>query len=163
MSDTRIRWPEGHRPEDSAFLAVNELHVDSTVENVWAWLTRPDLWSRFYANARLVRPVSGPWPELELGSRWRWLTFGALITSEVVEIDPGERLAWSAEGLGSKGHHAWIFERRQGGTFIHTEETQRRWGINLVKPLLRPAMTRMHQRWLEGLARVASDGPPPPP
>ncbi len=81
----------------------------------------------------------------------------------MVEYEPHERLAWSAQGLGSKGHHAWILDRREGGTSIHTEETQRGWGINLAKPLLRPMMVRMHQRWLEGLAKVAAEGPPPPP
>jgi hypothetical protein len=28
---------------------------------------------------------------------------------------------------------------------------------------MRPLMVRFHQRWLEGLARVAAEGPPPPP
>jgi hypothetical protein len=55
-----------------------------------------------------------------------------------------------------------VLRRQDGGTFVHTEETQRGWGIAVVKPVLRPVMVRMHQRWLEGLARVAAKGPPPP-
>ncbi len=162
MNAGAIRWPEEHRPEVSAFLAVNELQIAAPRDSVWAWLVRPDLWSTYYGNARLVRHISGPWPEIEPASRWRWLTFGALITSEVVEHEPLERLAWSAQGLGSRGHHAWILEERDGGTFVHTEETQRGWGISVAKPVLRPLMVRMHQRWLEGLAGKAAEGPPPP-
>ncbi len=158
-----INWPEEHRPEVSAFLAVNKLQTDAPRDAVWAWLTRPDLWSSFYSNARLARGISGPWPEIELGSRFRWLTFGAMITSEVVEYDPPERLAWSAKGLGARGHHAWVLLERRGGTFIHTEETERGWGIAVAKPVLRPMMVRMHQRWLEGMAAKAAEGPPPPP
>jgi uncharacterized protein YndB with AHSA1/START domain len=158
-----IRWPERHRPEVSSFLAVNELQMAAAPEEVFAWLCRPDLWSSFYGNARFVRHVEGPWPSIELGSRFRWVTFGALITSEVVEYDPGERLAWSAKALGSAGHHAWVLRRQEGGTFVHTEETQRGWGIAAVRPLLRPMMVRLHQRWLEGLARVAAEGAPPAP
>ncbi len=60
MSDSRIRWPEEHRPEVSAFLAVNELEIDAEPEAVWAWLVRPDLWSRYYPNARLVRHIRAP-------------------------------------------------------------------------------------------------------
>jgi len=29
--------------------------------------------------------------------------------------------------------------------------------------VLRPMMVRLHQRWLEGLAKVAAEGGPPPP
>jgi uncharacterized protein YndB with AHSA1/START domain len=158
-----IRWPTEHRPEVSAFLAVNELQMAAAPEDVFAWLCRPDLWPSYYGNARLVRHLEGPWPRVELGSRFRWLTFGALITSEVVEYEPSEHLAWSAQGIGSRGHHAWVLRAQHGGTFAHTEETQRGWGIAIVKPVLRPLMVRQHQRWLEGLARAAGQGPPPPP
>ena len=161
MSDgSPIRWPPEHRPEVSRFLAVNELQMAAEPEDVFAWLCRPDLWSSFYGNARLVKHLDGPWPRVELGSRFRWLTFGAFITSEIVEYDPAERLAWSARGLGSHGHHAWLLRRQEGGTFVHTEETQRGWGIALVKPALRPLMVRQHQRWLEGLAEAAAQGVP---
>jgi uncharacterized protein YndB with AHSA1/START domain len=161
--ETAISWPDEHRPEVSAFHAVNELRIPAEPELVWAWLSRPDLWPRYYSNARLVRHLAGPWPEVELGSRWRWLTFGALVTSEVVEYEPAERLAWSARVPGGSGHHGWLLRREGGGTFVRTEETQKGLGIRLVKPALRPLMVRFHQRWLEGLSRVASEGPPPAP
>jgi uncharacterized protein YndB with AHSA1/START domain len=157
-----IRWPSEHRPEVSRFLAVNELQMEAAPDDVFAWLCRPDLWPRFYGNARLVKHLEGPWPRVKLGSRFRWLTFGALITSEVVEYDPPERLAWSAKGLGSRGHHVWLLRPQEGGTFVHTEETQRGWGIAIMRPALRPLMLRQHQRWLEGLAEVAAQGPPSP-
>ena len=159
--ETVIDWPEGHRPEESAFHAVNELQIPAEPEVVWAWLCRPDLWPTYYSNARLIKHLGGPWPKLDLGSRWRWMTFGAFVTSEVVEYVPGQRLAWSAKELGGKGHHAWVLRRADGGTFVHTEETQKGLGIQLLKPVLRPLMTRFHQRWLEGLSKVASQGAPP--
>jgi uncharacterized protein YndB with AHSA1/START domain len=158
-----ISWPDEHRPEVSAFHAVNELQIPAEPEVVWAWLCRPDLWPRYYSNARLIRHLEGPWPQVELGSRWRWLSFGAFVTSEVVEYQPEQRLAWSAKELGGSGHHGWVLRPQAGGTFVRTEETQRGLGIRLVKPALRPLMVRFHQRWLEGLSRVASQGPPPAP
>jgi uncharacterized protein YndB with AHSA1/START domain len=162
-AETVISWPDEHTPAASAFHAVNELQIPAEPEVVWAWLVRPDLWPRYYSNARLIRHLGGPWPTLELGSRWRWLSFGALVTSEVTEYAPVERLAWSAKELGGSGHHGWVLRSEGGGTFVRTEETQKGLGIQLVKPALRPLMIRFHQRWLEGLSRVASEGPPPAP
>jgi uncharacterized protein YndB with AHSA1/START domain len=160
---TEISWPDQHTPEVSAFQAVNELQIPAEREVVWAWLCRPDLWPSYYANARLVKRLDGPWPKIQLGSRWRWLTFGVFVTSELVEYQPAERLAWSAKELGASGHHAWVLRRKDGGTFVHTEETQKGIGVSLIKPVMRPLMVRFHQRWLEGLSRVASEGPPPAP
>jgi uncharacterized protein YndB with AHSA1/START domain len=158
-----IGWPDGHRPEESAFLAVNELLIPAEPDVVWAWLTRPDLWSKFYGNARLIKHLGGAWPQIELGSRWRWMTFGAFVTSQVVEFDPVQRLAWDAKSLAGSGHHGWLLRSQAGGTFVRTEETQKGLGMKLIKPALRPMMVRFHQRWLEGLSRVASEGPPPAP
>ena len=81
-----VRWPEEHRPEVSAFLAGNELDVAADPERVFAWLRRPDLWPSYYPNSRFVRHLAGPWPEVEIGSRWRWFTFGAFVTSEIVVL-----------------------------------------------------------------------------
>ena len=56
-----------------------------------------------------------------------------------------------------------MLRRQAGGTFVHTEETQKGFGMQLIKPVLRPLMVRLHQRWLEGLSRKAAEGPPPAP
>lgn len=160
VSSEAIIWPEDLRPEVASFHAVNELQMAADPADVWEWLRRPDLWTGFYGNARLIRHREGPWPAVEPGSRWRWLTFGVIVQSEIVEFEPGKRLAWSAKELGARGHHAWVLTPRDGGTFVHTEETQRGWGVALVKPVMSRLMVRYHQRWLEGLARVAAEGPP---
>ena len=92
--ETVINWPDGHRPEESAFHAVNELLIPAEPEVVWAWICRPDLWGSYYSNARFIKHLGGPWPKLELGSRFRWFSFGAFVTSEVVEYEPGRRISW---------------------------------------------------------------------
>lgn len=156
--DTAIRWPERHRPEVSLLHAVNEIEIEADRERVFAWLARPELWPSYYGNALLVRHREGPWPNVELGSRFRWLTFGVLVFSEIVEFEPPERIAWSAKELGASGHHGWLLEKRRGGrTFVRTEETQRGWGMRLAAPAMKRLMPRYHQRWLEGLARVAAE------
>jgi uncharacterized protein YndB with AHSA1/START domain len=163
---TVIDWPDGLLPAESAWHAVNELQIDAPPENVFAWLRRPDLWPSYYWNARFVRHLEGPWPEVELGSRFRWFTFGVVIHSEIVEFEePGKgsegRLAWSASALGAHGHHAWRIGARDGGTFVRTEETQRGWAATLSAPAMSRLQVRIHQHWLEGLAKVAAQGSPP--
>lgn len=160
---TVISWPDEHTPGRSAFHAVNELQMAADPEAVWAWICRPDLWPTYYSNAKFIKHLGGPWPKLELGSRFRWWSFGAFVTSEVVEYEPAERIAWDAKVLGGRGYHGWLLRPQEGGTYVRTEETQKGWGIQAVKPVLRPMMVRLHQRWLEGLARVAAEGQPPPP
>jgi uncharacterized protein YndB with AHSA1/START domain len=161
--DNAIRWPEEHRPEVSSLHAVNELQMEAPRENVWAWLRRPDLCPSYYRNSHLVRHRAGAWPEVALYSSFRWLTFGVIVNSKIVEYEPPERLAWSAKELGARGHHGWVLTEREGGTFVRTEETQRGWGMALAKPVMSRLMVRQHQKWLEGLARAAAQGPPPPP
>ena len=165
MSDgeTVISWPDDHTPERSAFHAVNELQMPAEPEVVWAWISRPDLWPSYYSNAKFIKHLGGSWPMLELGSRFRWWSFGAFVTSEVVEYEPAERISWDAKVLGGRGYHGWLLRPQDGGTYVRTEETQKGPGIQVVKAALRPMMVRLHQRWLEGLSRVAAEGPPPPP
>jgi uncharacterized protein YndB with AHSA1/START domain len=163
-TSAEISWPEELRPEVAAFHAVNELQIDAAREHVWEWLRRPELWPGYYGNCRFVKHLGGAWPQAEVGTGFRWFTFGVFVISEVVECRALEgRIAWSASELGAHGHHAWVLSDRDGGTFVRTEETQRGWGVAAVKPVLSRLMVRQHQRWLEGLARVAAQGPPPPP
>jgi hypothetical protein len=162
-AETVINWPEEHTPERSAFHAVNELQMPAEPEVVWAWLCRPGLWPSYYSNAKLIKHLAGPWPALELGSRFRWWSFGAFVNSEVVEFEPPGRISWDAKVLGGRGYHGWVLRPQNGGTFARTEETQKGPGIQVVKPVLRPMMVRLHQRWLEGLSRVAAGGPPAAP
>jgi uncharacterized protein YndB with AHSA1/START domain len=164
--ETNIHRPAEYAPERAHMHAVNELlGIEAPPERVWAWLTRPDLWPKFYANCWRVRHLEGPWPQVALGTRFRWITFGALQTSEIVECEPPERLAWDAHGTASVSHglHAWLIQETKTGCNIFTEETQRGWGIRPIAPVFRPIMERYHQKWIEGLARVAAEGDPPPP
>ena len=101
---------------------------------MWAWLVRPDRWDVFYANAWRVLPLDGPWPVLGLGSRFRWITFGAPVTTEITEFEAPHRLGWTGTGLGAVGHHAWLIEPTGAGCRIVTEQ------------------------WVDAAARIAESG-----
>lgn len=161
MSDKNVRWPAGHAPEGAAIHETNLATTSAPPEVVWAQLVRPESWATYYANVRDVRHVSGPWPEIALGSTFSWVTFRIRVTTEVTECVPFERLAWTGGGVGSIGHHAWLLTAtHDGGTRIRTEETQRGAVSKLLAPRLRRTMRTWHQRWVDGLATAAAaEGP----
>jgi uncharacterized protein YndB with AHSA1/START domain len=160
---TRVRWPDAHVPEGASIYVANHTRTTADPELVWAWLVRPEQWHRFYGNAKRIRHRSGPWPELGLGSRFSWVTFGAPVTTEITEFEPYQRLAWTGAGLGATAHHAWLLDATGPEWEIVTEETQRGLLPRLVRPGMRPAMLRQHQRWIEQLARLADSGRRPRP
>jgi hypothetical protein len=153
-----IHWPTGYTPAEADLHVSNSADCSAPAEAVWAWLIRPGYWHRFYRNARLIRPVGGPWPELGPGSRFRWVTFGVPAISAVTEFQPPHRLAWSGGTLGVRGHHAWLLETTATGCRITTEETQSSLAVRLLAPALRSMLSRQHQEWVEGIARTAETG-----
>ena len=155
-----MNWPAGFEPERACVHVVNATRAAGSPDRLWPWLAYPCRWSSYYVNARRVRPVDGPWPELMVGSRFRWWTFGLLITSAVTECEPNRRLAWTWSGSGAHGHHGFVLDGDEAGTVIHTEETVKGIAPCVVRPLLRPVMLYFHQRWIDGLARLAP-GPTP--
>ena len=159
---SEVRWPTGHEPEGAAIHVVNVGRSPASPGAVWAWLINPERWSTYYSNAHDLRPLAGSWPELNLGTRFSWVTFGTRVTTEVTEFEPYERLAWTGEGMGSRGHHAWVLSpRADGGTDIRTEETQRGALLTVMRSVHAPRMRRLHQQWVDNLARVAATGEPP--
>jgi hypothetical protein len=66
-----------------------------------------------------------------------------------------ERLEWDAHCNGVHAYHAWVLERTDGGVYVITEETQTGWLARLGALVVPNRMSRWHQRWLEGLGKVA--------
>ena len=107
------------------------------------------------SSAREERPVARG----RSGRTFTWLTFGAPCTSTVTEFEPFERFAFTGGGMGAVGHHAWVLtDDGEGGTIIHTEETQRGKVIALLGPVLQSWMRSQHQKWVDNLARTAETG-----
>jgi hypothetical protein len=152
-----VRWPAGHEPRGAAIHAVNLARSAAPPSAVWSWLADPTRWEAYYGNAHHVRHLAGSWPEVHLGTRFSWTTFGTRVTTEITEYEPFERLAWTGRGRGARGHHAWILTpRSDGGTDIRTEETQRGLLPAVVRPVHARRMRRAHQHWVDSLAQIAA-------
>ena len=154
MTDTAIRWPDRFSPQASPVYVVNELTMAASPEAVWKVLIRAGDWSGFYANASKVI-VEGGGPDLSAGARFSWRTFGVDLKTQVQEFEPGQRIAWLALAPGIEAYHAWLIEPAPGGCHVITEETQRGLVARAGRLIFPGRMEHWHQRWLEGLARVA--------
>ena len=156
-----IRWPDEYKPENTSVHVRNEpLMPGVELEHSWAWLCRPDLWPTWYSNSSDIRIKNQTHLDLRLGTEFTWKTFGVTIDSKVLEFVKHERLAWDARCRGVHAYHAWAFERRSGGLYVLTEETQNGWKAWLGSKLKPKQMSDWHQRWLEALSEVAKSGMP---
>lgn len=154
-----IRWPEKHDPKVAAVHVRNELEMPVPPEAIWPWLVRAELWPTWYQNSENV-VIEGGGPDLKLGSKFRWKTFGVTLGSKVDEFVPLERIAWSARSMGVDAYHAWLIERKPSGSRVLTEETQNGLLASLSNTVRPQNMSKQHQVWLEGLLEKAKGGPP---
>lgn len=156
-----VQWPDHYHPHNCPIHVRNELDMEATQECVWAWLTCATLWPTWYVNSANVEIIEGTGPNLQKGTRFRWKTFGVVITSTVREYVPGERIAWDAHAFGIDVYHAWVLQPSAHGCHVLTEETQHGWLARLGKLFMPNRMYTFHQLWLEGLATKARAGLPP--
>jgi hypothetical protein len=159
MQTRHVNFPVGARPEESPVYAYNELFVPAPPERVWQWLVQAARWPEFYANARNIH-LDGDAPELAAGTAFSWITFGVRVHTKIEELEPNRRLSWSGRGLGATAYHGWVIIPVAGGCRVITEETQQGLVASLGRAFLRRGLLKWHQRWLEGLARVAASGSP---
>src|SRR5580658_3159484 len=109
-SQPSIRWPPGFEPEQCSVHVRNERSMPMTREVIWNSLICAGTWSSWYPNASNVRFLDGTGPNLRLGSRFQWRTFGVTIESNVIEFVPPERIGWDGRRSGLIVHHAWLLE-----------------------------------------------------
>jgi len=155
MTDLEIHWPDQYHPDNCAVHVVNDIEMDVPVQAAWACLINATEWPNWYPNSANVRLLDPDKTTLDHGARFRWKTFGMTITCLVEEFKPYERLAWSSEQRGMKVYHAWLFEERESGCYVRTEETQNGIIPKLASKLMPGKMHKFHQIWLEELGKTA--------
>jgi len=158
--DPGRRWPDEARPERSPVYGRSEIAIAAPAAQTFAWLVRAERWPEWYAQCRRIEIVSGPRPDLAVGSHFRWTVLGVSVATTVEECDAPHRLAWSGTGLGAAAYHSWDIEPTADGCRVVTEETQRGVVPSLARLLLRPLLVYTQRSWLAALARVAPTPPP---
>lgn len=162
-----IIWPEGYLPGTTDNYVSNEIIVPNlSAVAVWTYLDNTDAWPKYYSNANEIRFYNAAGPQLSLGARFRFTTFGFSVEAEVTEYEtpqtgkPG-RVAWHGWVEGDEDgrldvHHAWLFEDLPGGRVrILTQETQNGKPARDLAATKPNPMLNAHQEWLDGLAGAA--------
>ena len=156
-----VRWPERFAPDRAPVHVRNEVTLQAPCEAAWAWLVRARLWPTWYRNSANVTYLNSDAADLAEGTRFRWKTFGVTIESTVLELVPGERIAWDAQGIGVDAYHAWVLSPAPRGCCVRTEETQHGWLARAASVAMPGRMHKYHQIWLEALGEQAARGLPP--
>ena len=159
-----ITWPDALLPAQASVFVSNELIIPTPAAAIWPWLIRAELWPNWYPNSADIHFLSHAGPDLRDRSRFRWRSFGISITSKVREFVPGQRLAWSTQGIGLDAYHAWLLiPIGECATRVVTQETQTGWLARLHQTLMPRRIAKQHQLWLERLSACAQAGQPPHP
>jgi len=82
------------------------------------------------------------------------------ITSSVVEFEMCKRLAWTGAIVGSSYHSWYLEEIEDGKCHVITEEVQDGMFQKFGGYFIQKTLESNHQKWLEGLDKMAKIGPP---
>ena len=159
-----IIWPPEFGRDRCTVHVSNELEMSVPAARVWSWLIHAYQWSSYYSNAEKVVFVTDTESStLKENTRFTWSTFGVDLQSQVREYVENERIAWDGRGsLGLNVYHAWlIVPRPEGGCLVRTEERQHGITARIGSVIFPNRMHTQHQRWLEGLQKMAQQGLPP--
>ncbi len=157
---TKINWDNEFHPSNVSVYVRNEIKINAAPDLVWAWLIRAKKWPEYYPNSKNVRVLNKDSNKLEMGSSFRWKTFGANLISSVIEYEKNKLIIWNARGFGIWVCHAWLIEKTSEWCFVTTEETQNGLLCILGNLIFPNRMYNFHQVWLEQLKIKAESGFP---
>lgn len=98
--------------------AAAETLIDAPLTCVWSVLTDLHNWPSWNPDVSKVS-VYG---DFEPGTDFRWTAAGVTIHSRLQEVEPQSRIHWTGKSPGIRATHLWLFEVREGKTYVHTEE-----------------------------------------
>jgi len=156
-----IHWPPGFDPLKADLFAHNELLIDASCERVWQHIIEAPKWPQWYPNARDVRIVSGSNPVLEVGTAFRWTTFGLTIESRIHEFVPFSRIGWYGYAPGTEPafYHTWYLTGRGNGCQVVTDEVGNGRDAANLRQTDEDLLHRGHDLWLATLRWVAENKP----
>ena len=150
-SAEEIAWPAGFEPTRAFVHAHNEILIRAEPDIVWEWLCRAAQWPAWYSNCGWFKFDSSSGPNLSLGTRFTWNTFGSTVHSTVRRFEPPLHLEWDASTIGIRAYHGWFIKPIGSSSLIVTEETQTGFLPFFFRWSLKRMLQRGHQTWLEGL------------
>jgi uncharacterized protein YndB with AHSA1/START domain len=128
--------------KEAPAIGVAEALVKAPIEMVWSILTNFKSWPSWNKNVSKIQ-LQG---DVKIGTSFVWVAGGSKIVSRLEEVDAPNRLAWSGKTLGIRALHVWIFEKKDEGTHVHTEESLDGFIVRLFTGIMKKILTtRLNQ------------------
>jgi hypothetical protein len=105
---------------------------------VWTVLSDLQRWPDWYEDVGTMR-IEGP---LAPGTRFTWKAGGMTIRSELVEVRPPRRIAWTGRALGLSAIHVWQLDPAEAGTQVTTAESFEGFLPRLLPGLMRRTLEK---------------------
>jgi hypothetical protein len=128
-----------------------EIEVDARPEVVWDVLTAIDEWPQWNPDVTEAS-MEG---ELSEGTRFRWKSGRATITSTLRVVQPPREVAWTGKTLGLDAIHLFRLQPLNGGTVVTTEESWNGWVARLFRKRMQATLQRAMEAGLESLKTEA--------
>jgi len=123
----------------------SEIEIAAAPQVAWDVLTAIGRWPSWNPAVTSVS-FEG---EIGPGSAFRWKAGPGTIASTIQDVEPLRRIAWTGTSFGIKAIHVHIFEPRDGGTLVTTEESY----DGVVARLLRGRLQKVLDSTLESELR----------
>jgi len=132
-------------------IGAGEIQIAAPPEAVWGILSDIDGWPSWNAEVKSAH-LEGP---LAVGSRFRWKSGSASLSSNLQQVDPPKQIGWTGTTLSIKATHVFRLEPRDGGTFVQSEESFEGFVARLLKGFSRKTIDSAIRAFLAGLKREA--------
>jgi uncharacterized protein YndB with AHSA1/START domain len=136
---------------DAPVSSKREIDIAAPAEVVWEVLTNFDRWPQWNPE---VKSMSWDGP-LAPGSMFRWKAGPGTIVSTLEEVDRPRYVRWRGRTMTIAAIHEWLFQDRDGGTHVETNESFSGGLARLLRRTLQKQLDRALEEGLEHLKREA--------
>jgi hypothetical protein len=129
----------------------DEVLIDAPLGTIWSLQSDISSWSEWLPDID-ASTVEGP---LEVGTIFRWQTYGLSIESTIQEIDAPRRIVWSGLAQGITAIHAWTITPSEDRVLVHTEESRDGDPVRAQPEEMQQALDGSLRAWLQSLKHKA--------
>jgi hypothetical protein len=129
----------------------DEVLIDAPLGTIWSLQSDISSWSEWLPDID-ASTVEGP---LEVGTIFRWQTYGLSIESTIQEIDAPRRIVWSGLAQGITAIHAWTMTPSEDRVLVHTEESWDGDPVRAQPEEMQQALDGSLRAWLQNLKHKA--------
>jgi hypothetical protein len=139
--------------ENAPVITRDEILIDAPLDTIWGLQTDISSWSQWQPDID-ASTIEGP---LEVGTVFRWQTYGLSIESTIQEIDAPRRIVWSGLAHGITAIHVWTMTPSEDRVLVHTEESWDGDPVRAEPEEMQQALDGSLRAWLQSLKHKAED------